>query len=60
LFHFIEISNQDFLLFRFAHAATNAENVTGVVSIENGGTNATTIDQVKINLQLQNVTNTAV
>jgi hypothetical protein len=32
----------------FAHAATNAENVTGVVSIENGGTNATTIIQVKI------------
>ncbi|MBU0941125.1 MAG: hypothetical protein KKD36_06820 [Bacteroidetes bacterium] len=56
---FIEISNQDFSFVPFAYAATNAENVTGVVSIENGGTNATTVIQAKTNLQLQNVNNTA-
>jgi hypothetical protein len=30
-----------------------------VVSIENGGTNATTVIQAKTNLQLQNVNNTS-
>jgi hypothetical protein len=56
---FIEISNQDFTFVPFAFAATSAENVMGVVSIENGGTNATTIVQAKTNLQIQNVNNTA-
>ena len=56
---FIEISNQDFSYVPFAHVASNAENVTGVVAIENGGTNATTVIQAKTNLQLQNVNNTA-
>jgi hypothetical protein len=56
---FMEISNQDFSFVPFAHAATNAENVTGVVSLENGGTNATTVIQAKTNLELQNVNNTS-
>ncbi len=55
---FVEISKQDFTFVPFAYAAANAENVTGVVPIENGGTNATTLIQAKTNLQLQNVNNT--
>ena len=56
---FVEISNQDFSFVPFAYSANNAENVTGVVPIENGGTNATTVIQAKTNLQLQNVNNTS-
>jgi hypothetical protein len=42
--NFVEISDQLFSSVPFALSAVNAENVTGVVSIENGGTNATTVD----------------
>jgi hypothetical protein len=55
---FVEISNQKFETIPFAFAARNAENVTGVVAIENGGTNAITVLGAKTNLELQNVDNT--
>jgi hypothetical protein len=56
--NFLEISNQPFTSVPFAFAANSAENVTGVVPIENGGTNATTVVGAKTNLGLQNVDNT--
>ena len=56
--NFLEISNQPFNSVPFAFAANSAENVTGVVPIENGGTNATTVLGAKTNLGLQNVDNT--
>lgn len=55
---FVEISNQKFETIPFSFAAKNAENVTGVVAIENGGTNAITVLGAKTNLELQNVDNT--
>jgi trimeric autotransporter adhesin len=56
--NFVEISNQKFETTPFAFAANSAENVTGVVAIENGGTNAITVVGAKTNLELQNVDNT--
>ncbi|WP_281297279.1 OmpA family protein [Flavobacterium limnophilum] len=55
---YTEISNQEFNYAPFAFSAINAENVTGVVAIENGGTNATTVLGAKTNLGIQNVDNT--
>ncbi len=55
---FTEISKQPFNYVPFAYSAINAVNVTGVVAIENGGTNATTVLGAKTNLGLQNVDNT--
>ncbi|WP_417940854.1 OmpA family protein [Flavobacterium sp. RS13.1] len=55
---YTEISNQEFSYTPFAFSAINAENVTGVVAIENGGTNATTLLGAKTNLGIQNVDNT--
>ncbi len=55
---FVEISNQKFETVPFAFAANSAENVTGVVPIENGGTNAITVLGAKTNLGLENVDNT--
>jgi trimeric autotransporter adhesin len=57
--NFIEISNQTFTSVPSAFAALNAENVTGVVSIENGGTNAISVLGAKTNLALENVDNTS-
>jgi hypothetical protein len=57
--NFSEISNQNFESTPFAFAAKSAENVTGVVSIENGGTNAITVIGAKTNLGLDNVDNTS-
>jgi hypothetical protein len=57
--NFVEISNQKFETVPFAFAAKSAENVTGVVPIENGGTNATTVIGAKTNLGLENVDNTS-
>ena len=57
--NFVEISNQLFSSVPFALSAVNAENVTGVVSIENGGTNATTLNGALTNLGLENVDNTS-
>ena len=55
---FIEISNQPFTAVPFAFSAINAGNVTGVVAIVNGGTNATTVLGAKTNLGLEKVENT--
>ncbi|MEO0037070.1 MAG: hypothetical protein RIQ59_281, partial [Bacteroidota bacterium] len=57
--NFVEISNQDFETVPFAFASKSAENVTGVVPVENGGTNATTVIGAKTNLGLENVDNTS-
>ena len=56
--NFIEISSQTFTSVPSAFSALNAENVIGVVSIENGGTNAITVLGAKTNLALENVDNT--
>ena len=56
--NFVQISDQNFNSVPFAFAANSAENVTGVVPIENGGTNAITVLGAKTNLGLQNVDNT--
>jgi len=53
---FAAISDQVFNAVPFAFTATN---VTGVVAIANGGTNATTVANAKINLNLGNVDNTS-
>jgi hypothetical protein len=55
---FTEISNQPFTAVPFAFSAINAGNVTGVVDIQNGGTNAVTVEGAKTNLGLENVDNT--
>jgi hypothetical protein len=56
---FIEISNQDFTGVPFAFSSQNSENVTGIVAIANGGTNATTASAARTNLGLGNVNNTS-
>jgi hypothetical protein len=56
---FIQISNQPFTAVPFAFSAINAGNVTGVVDIQNGGTNAVTIIGAKTNLSLEKVNNTS-
>jgi len=53
------ISTQKFNTVPFANFASNAKNITGLVSIENGGTNATNIQDAKVNLLLNNIDNTA-
>jgi hypothetical protein len=53
---FAAISDQVFNAVPFAFAATN---VTGVVAIANGGTNASNVIDAKINLNLNNVDNTS-
>ncbi len=55
---FNEISNQLFTSVPYALAAKNAENISGVVPIANGGTGATTVLGAKTNLGLENVDNT--
>ncbi|MBD0725480.1 hypothetical protein B6A10_09845 [Flavobacterium sp. L1I52] len=57
--NYVEISNQDFNYVPLAFSAINAENVTGVVGIENGGTNATTLLGARTNLGIENVDNTS-
>ncbi len=56
---FTEISNQPFTYVPFAYSAANATNITGVVSIENGGTNATSLLEAKKNLGIENIDNTS-
>ncbi|MBC7845001.1 MAG: hypothetical protein H7Y10_00745 [Flavobacterium sp.] len=57
--NFVEISNQAFTSVPSAFSALNAENVTGIVPIKNGGTNAITVLGAKTNLALENVDNTS-
>ena len=54
-----EISNEVFNYVPLSFSAIAAESVTGLVAIENGGTNATTVVGVKTNLGIQNVDNTS-
>ena len=56
---FSEISNQPLNYVPFAYSATNATNVTGVVAITNGGTNATSLLGAKINFGIDKVDNTS-
>ena len=56
---FEEISNQLLTYVPYALNANSATNVSGVIGIANGGTNATTVLGAKTNLQLQNVDNTS-
>ncbi len=52
---FMEVSDQVFNAVPFAFSA---QTVSGIVSIENGGTNASNILDAKMNLNLNNVDNT--
>ena len=54
-----EISNEVFNYVPLSFSAIAAESVTGLVAIENGGTNATTVEGVKTNFGIQNVDNTS-
>ena len=56
--NFLEISDQLLTSVPYAFSANRAENVTGVVSILNGGTGASTVLGATTNLGLQNVDNT--
>ena len=56
---FLEISKQPFTAVPFAYAAKNAENVTGVIAIANGGTGATTLNGARTNLGINNLDNTS-
>jgi hypothetical protein len=57
--NFIEVSNQNFSAVPFAYASKNAEKVTGIVPIANGGTGSTTVFGAKTNLGLNNIDNTS-
>lgn len=56
--NFIEISNQFFTAVPYSFNAFRADNVTGIVPIQNGGTSANSVLGAKINLGLENVDNT--
>jgi hypothetical protein len=56
---FTEISDQPFTAVPFAFSAIKSGNVTGVVDIKNGGTNAVTIIGAKTNLGLEKLDNTS-
>ena len=53
------ISKQNFRAVPFANFAAKAENITGVVSFENGGTNSTSFQEARTNLLLNNLDNTS-
>ena len=60
--NFEEISDQPFSIVPYAYSSTyasNAVNVTGIVPIANGGTNASTVVGAKTNLGLDLVDNTS-
>lgn len=56
---FEEISNQAFASTPFAYNALLAANVTGVIDIANGGTDASTLEGARANLGVANVDNTS-
>ena len=56
---FIAVSSQKLEYVPYAFHANSAENVSGIIPIENGGTNASTVLGAKTNLGLENVDNTS-
>lgn len=56
---FEEISRQNFATVPYAYNSENANNVTGVVPIEHGGTGATTVNGVLKEFGLDKVNNTS-
>jgi hypothetical protein len=56
---FVDISSQKFEAVPYAFSATTADYITGILPIENGGTNASTVLGAKTNLGLENVDNTS-
>ncbi|MBP6128011.1 hypothetical protein, partial [Flavobacterium sp.] len=56
---FVVLSDNPLSAVPFAYAAVTANNVSGVVQIQNGGTGATNLVDAKINLQIDNVDNTS-
>ena len=56
---FEEISNEIFNYVPFAFSAVNTQNVLGIVPIGNGGTGASNVAELKINLELNNIENTS-
>jgi hypothetical protein len=56
---FVVLSDNPLSAVPFAYAAVTANNVSGVVSIQNGGTGASNLAGAKINLQIDNVDNTS-
>ena len=55
----MDISIQKFEAVPYAFSANTADNLTGILPIENGGTNASTVLGAKTNLGLENVDNTS-
>lgn len=53
------LSEQQLNYVPYSFFSNRANNVTGIVAIKNGGTNATTVSQAKINFGLNNVDNTS-
>ncbi|MEN9987265.1 MAG: hypothetical protein RLZZ585_304 [Bacteroidota bacterium] len=56
---FVDISSQKFESVPYAFSANTADHISGILPIENGGTNATTVLDAKTNLGLENVDNTS-
>ena len=56
---FEEINYESIKYVPLAYSALNAEHVSGVVSLENGGTGAISVDGAKVNLELDRVDNTS-
>ncbi|MFV5685692.1 hypothetical protein ACM55I_09590 [Flavobacterium sp. GB2R13] len=57
---FIEISNQPFSSSPFAFNAITANNVSGIVALDNGGTGANNVDDALINLGAEDILNKSV
>ena len=57
---FTEISKQSFASAPFAFNAVTANNVSGIVALENGGTGANNVDDALINLGAEDILNKSV
>ena len=57
---FTEISKQSFASAPFAFNAITANNVSGIVAIENGGTGANNVDDALINLGAEDILNKSI
>ena len=58
-FDFVVISTQKFEAAPYAFSTNTADNLSGILPIENGGTNASTVLGAKTNLGLEKVDNTS-